>query len=236
LSGKFYPPPPLPSDPKDQIRVDEFGTDRVTDTRFLRSHVMAYHKNIDIIDNQQYRDCIDEIAALPYDRALHEEQKTERLDRFVREWYRRHDAARERNRPNPAERARSAPTTNYPSMRPFHDGQYVVNQAQDDLEASLRSNVADNTSDGQSSGLPPTKDVNTDPELAASNGNNQADETPTTFPRDEGEVATTGTTYLTGLSFLAMALRKASSHPTVQGGGTADSYGGEKGGGSGVTR
>jgi len=213
--------------------VDESGTDRVTDTRFLPSHVTADHRNIDIIDNQQYRDCCDEIAALRYGQALYEEQNAERLERFNREWDRRHVVARERDRPNPAEGARSDPTIHSRVMRPFHDG--WLKQAQDSLEAKLHSDAAGNTSDSQSIGLPPAEDANKNPESAAFNCNNQENETAETFPRDKGEVDTAGTTNLTGLPFLAIALGTASHHPRVQGGGTADNYYGE-GGGSGVTR
>jgi len=225
LSGKFIPPP---TDPKVRIRVDS-GTDRVTDTRFLPSHVTAYHMNIDIIDNQQYRDCCDEIVALPYDTAPYEEQNAERLDRYIREWCRRHDAGRQR-RPNPAEGARSDPTVDYAVIRLFYDGEYNISRsARDSLDASLRSNVADNTSGGQSSGLPPTEDAVRNPELAAPNGNNQVNETAKTFPRDAREVAATGTANETDQSYIPIVLSKASHHPTVQGGGTADNYDGEEG-------
>jgi len=188
---------------------------------------MTYHTNIDIVENQQYRDCCDKIAALPCYKARHELRVQEQANTIMRARYRRRDDTSARDRPHPAEGAKSCPPIDSRFISSFHDPwDHFLQQAQDSPEAKLRSDAAD---DGQSSGLPLTEGANKNPELAAFNGNNQANVTAETFPRDEREVATTGRTYPTGLSWLAMALGKASHHPTVQGGDTADNYDGEAG-------
>ena len=205
----------------------------MTDTKFLPSHVTTYHTNIDIVENQQYRDCCDEIAALPYDKARHELRIQEQVNRIMRARYRRRDDTSARDRPHPAEVAESGPTFDSGVIGPFHDGWYhFLKQAQGSLEAKLHSDAAGNTSDGQSSGLPPTEDAKKNLELAAFNSHNQANETPVSSPQDAGEVAATGTANETEQSSFSIALSKASHRPTVQGGGTADNY---DGGGAGVT-
>jgi len=197
------------------------------------------HKKINIVGNQEYRDCCDKIAALPYDKALHELQKQEQMNKLMRDRYRRRDDTRERarDRSNTPEAAKSNPTLDYGVGGPFHVGKYnwplIVKRARNNMLARERANAAANTSDAQSSGLPPTEDAEKNPELAASNDSNK---TPETVPHDAGEIATSGTTNETGQSFvhrglpISALLSKTSHHPTVQDGGTADNYDGEGGG------
>jgi len=227
LSGKFYPSPL--TDPIDGIRVDS-GTEAVTDTKPLPSHVEYAHRNIDTLDNQQYRDCCDKISALPYDKVRHELQKQGQRPVFLQDWYGRGEHTWEGVRPNRAVGGRFNPAVHAGVI-----GAYPGERSLRSLEDELRFIPAYINRNGWSSVLPPTQDAIKGPELAASNGNNQADETPTTFPLDAGEVAATGTANETGMSYLATALSSASHHPTVQGGASADNYDGE-GGGRGETR